>query len=81
MTGIVSWFIDRATALLPAEDRDAVRGDLTELNVSDARALGEMIGLLARRQIRLWTEWRPWLAVAGLVSPLGMLLRDRKSVV
>ena len=74
MTGVVWWLVERASALLDAEERDAVRGDLAELNVAAGRALREVVGLLVRRQLRLWTDWRPWLALAGLVIPLGMLL-------
>jgi len=29
--------------------------------------------LIARRQAALWTGWRPWLVLAGLVFPLGFV--------
>ena len=60
--------------------RDAVRGDLAELGVSGGRALWDVIGLVVRRQGRLWVDWRPWLAVVGVVAPLGMLPSHRLPV-
>jgi len=30
--------------------------------------------LVARRQLALWTEWRPWLAVTGIALPIGLVL-------
>jgi hypothetical protein len=33
-----------------------------------------LLTLVARRQAELWKDWRPWLALASLVIPLGPLL-------
>jgi hypothetical protein len=33
-----------------------------------------VLGLAGRRQLLLWTEWRPWVALVTLIVPLGMLL-------
>ena len=60
-------------ALDPAE-RDAVLGDLTEAGETGGRALVDVIGLIFRRQAMLWKNWRPWLALAGVALPLGLML-------
>jgi len=60
--------------LLEPDEREVVRGDITELRISSRQALVEILGLIARRQIQLWTGWRPWAAVVGLAVPLGTLL-------
>ncbi len=65
---------DLATQLLEAHERDAVRGDLAECGANGWRVLREVLGLVLRRQAGLWTEWQPWLALLGVVLPLGVLL-------
>jgi len=74
MTRITWALVDLATQLLDPHERDAVCGDLAECRVSGWRALGEVLGLVLRRQAALWTEWRPWLALMGVVLPIGILL-------
>jgi len=59
---------------LDLDERDAVRGDLAELGITSAQAVVEVLGLVVRRQAALWTEWGPWLALVGVVIPLGALL-------
>ncbi len=59
--------------LNPAE-RDVVEGDLKELRVPQTRAVRELLGLVARRQIAAWLGWRPWAGVVFIVVPLGMVL-------
>jgi len=66
--------VDRAAGLLDGRDRDAVRGDLDEAGVTGARALREILGLIVRRQLMSWTEWRPWVGLVALAMPLGFLL-------
>jgi len=63
-----------ALQMLDAEERDAVGGDLEEAGVGGPRALREILGLAARRQMLAWTEWRPWVALAAVGIPLGLLL-------
>jgi hypothetical protein len=65
---------DRVSRLLEPDERDVVCGDLQEAGASGAHALSEILGLVGRRQLLLWTEWRPWIAVVTLIVPLGMLL-------
>jgi hypothetical protein len=59
---------------LEPDERDAVLGDLAESGETASHALRDMLGLVVRRQAALWTDWRPWLTLVGLVVPLGMLL-------
>jgi hypothetical protein len=58
---------------LEPEERAVVEGDLAELNVPQSRAIAELLGLVARRQVAAWLEWRPWAALL-MALPLGMML-------
>jgi hypothetical protein len=72
---VMSWrLVDQVARLLEPDEREAVRGDLAELGVSSAWALWDISGLVARRQARPWTDWRPWIALVGLALPFGMIL-------
>ncbi|MPY90708.1 MAG: PQQ-binding-like beta-propeller repeat protein [Luteitalea sp.] len=44
------WSVDMVSRLLEADERDAVRGDLTESGASGERALRDVLGLVMRRQ-------------------------------
>jgi hypothetical protein len=68
------WLADAASQLLEPHERDAVRGDLAECGAGGWRALYEVLGLVARRQVSCWMEWRPWLAVFAIVLPIGVML-------
>jgi hypothetical protein len=64
-------------ALLEAQEREVVRGDLGDLaesGISGARAFREVAGLVARRQAAAWLDWRPWFMLAAVVLPIGLLL-------
>jgi hypothetical protein len=74
MTRLGCALADLAVHLLEPHERDPVRGDLTECGIGGWRAFFEVLGLVARRQAALWTGWRPWLALLGVVLPLGILL-------
>jgi hypothetical protein len=74
MTRICWWLVDLVSRMLASDEREAVRGDFMESGESGGRALRDVLGLVVRRQAALWKDWRPWLAVVGLVIPLGMLL-------
>ena len=74
MTRICWWLVDRSSRLLEPDEREAVRGDLAESGETGGQALRGVLGLVVRRQVALWKHWRPWLALIGLVVPLGMLL-------
>jgi hypothetical protein len=68
------WLVEIVSRVLEPDERDAVRGDLTESGESAGRALRDVLGLVARRQSALWKQWRSWTALVGLVIPLGLLL-------
>src|SRR5215467_3088439 len=74
MTGIVSRLADAMSQALEPEEREAVWGDLAETGASATQALREVLGLLVRRQAHLWTCWRPWIGLLGVVIPTGALL-------
>jgi hypothetical protein len=65
---------DLAATLLEPQERDVVRGDLAECGVNGWRAFHEVLGLVARRQAALWSDWRPWIAVIAIVVPIGLML-------
>jgi hypothetical protein len=60
--------------MLEFGEREAVRGDLAESGETASQALRHVVGLVIRRQVSIWMDWRPWLTLTGLVVPLGLLL-------
>jgi hypothetical protein len=71
----VSWrLIEALSRMLDADERQAVRGDLAESGVSVGAAVRDLLGLIVRRQVGLWTEWRPWLAFFGVSVLAGVPL-------
>src|SRR5882724_7152802 len=66
--------VDICSLMLDPDERDAVRGDLSESGETGVRALGNVLGLVARRQAALWKDWQPWLALIGIVGLAGVLL-------
>jgi hypothetical protein len=75
MTGIWLAMTDLLSRQLESGEREAVLGDLAEAGVHGASALGDVSGLVVRRQIALWRNWRPWVALLGIVIPIAFLLR------
>lgn len=74
MTRTYSWLVDRLSRQLEPDERDAVCGDFAESGVAGGTAFRNMLGLVVRRQFALWKSCRPWLGLAGLVAPVGVLL-------
>ena len=74
MNRICWWLVDVVSRMLEPGERDVVRGDFAESGESGGRALRDVLGLVVRRQAALWKDWRPWLALVGLIVPLAMLL-------
>jgi hypothetical protein len=68
------WLVEIVSRSLTPDEREAVHGDLAESGEAGGQALCDVLGLVVRRQIALWNDWRPWLAFLGLVVPLGLLL-------
>lgn len=62
-----------ARALHP-DEREAVLGDCIELEMSPAQTCREIAGLALRRQVCHWMRWRPWIALVGMLLPLGLVL-------
>jgi hypothetical protein len=74
MTRVCWRLVDILSRMLEVEERQAVRGDLAESGESIGRALRDVLGLIVRRQIGLWTEWQPWLALLGVACLAGVPL-------
>jgi hypothetical protein len=55
-------------------ERETVLGDLAELGMSDNRAFKSVLGLVLRRQLGFWKEWKPWFVLVAIVVPIGPLL-------
>lgn len=71
MTESLTNFLAQA---LDRNEREAVQGDLEEVGIAGWRGVLDVLGLVARRQLNLWKNWRPWLAAFGLALPGSLLL-------
>jgi len=60
--------------MLDADERQAVRGDLAESGESVVRAIRDVLDLIVRRQVGLWSGWQPWLALLGIAGLAGVPL-------
>ena len=60
-------------SLDPAE-REAVSGDFVELAMTDRQVVRSLVGLVMRRQLKLWREWSPWFVLVAIVIPVCPLL-------
>lgn len=76
MTKLSSWLVAKLSSALEPDLRKSVLGDLTELRASYTKTVYELIGLILRQEARLWTTWRPWLALIGIVGAIGWLLSE-----
>lgn len=74
MTSALWNWIEAASCLLAEHEREAVLGDLAESGEGFVQALQNILGLAARRQLELWTSWRPWAASFGLALPASLFL-------
>jgi hypothetical protein len=74
MTRFCWQLADILSRILDADEREAILGDLAESGRTGSHALLNVLGLVVRRQAGFWNDWRPWLTLASLVVPLGMLL-------
>ncbi|QNI32906.1 hypothetical protein H7849_02615 [Alloacidobacterium dinghuense] len=71
----IAWKLIEAMALqLTPQEREIVLGDLIETSETAWRGMREVSGLVARRQLQLWTSWRPWLAAPCMALPCSFLL-------
>jgi hypothetical protein len=69
-----AWCKDALLGALEPAEREAVHGDFVELAVTDRQAAKSLLGLVTRRQLRLWRTWNPWFAVIAIVIPVCPLL-------
>ena len=60
----------RLLECLRPEERAAIEGDFAELHIATGDAIGELLGLVIRRHVTAWADWRAWIAliVALLLS-------------
>jgi hypothetical protein len=71
----LGWLLTEVAAhLLHHEEREVVLGDLSEAHESAWHGLLDVLGLVTRRQLVLWKNWRPWLSGFGLALPSSFLL-------
>jgi hypothetical protein len=73
MNRICWWLVDIVSRMLEPGEREVVRGDFAESSETGGQMLRGLLGLVVRRQAALWKGWRPWLALLGLVAPVGVL--------
>jgi len=73
-TLLAQWLLQATARLLERDERDAVLGDLTETGASAWQGMGEVLGVVVRREIALWYDWRPWIAAFGVALPGSFLL-------
>jgi hypothetical protein len=69
-----SWWVELLARGLGSEDRETVLGDLAEAGETGGAAVLSVAGLVVRRQLPVWRNWRPWLAAFGLAMPASFLL-------
>lgn len=74
MNELVWRLVESFAWLLPPHEREAVLGDLLEAGNGPWHGLRQVGGLVARRELTLWCDWRPWLAAFGLAFPSSLFL-------
>ena len=70
MSAEPSWAARRLARCLDPGERDAVLGDLRELELPKWRQFAEVLGLLLRREAIRWRRWQPWLAAAATLAAI-----------
>lgn len=68
------WCVEWLARFANRRDRETLLGDLLEAGESSGRACLSVAGLLVRRQLWLWRDWRPWVAAFVLAIPASFLL-------
>lgn len=59
--------------LLPCSDREAILGDICESELTPMEALFELTGLIVRRMLEPYSDWKVWLCL-GLAPLISLLL-------
>ena len=70
----MNWIVRLTARALEPREREIVLGDLAECGSSGAGALFDVLDLVVRRQLLIWTSWRPWFALIALVGISGFYL-------
>ena len=65
--------VERVAGLLQPDEREAVLGDLAESGAGAWKGLCSVVGFVARQQLELWRNWRPW-AASSVALPASLLL-------
>jgi hypothetical protein len=68
--------VETLSLLLPAREREVVRGDIAEAGENVLEAVRDILGLAFRRQLEPWKALGPWLALAAIVVPYGIRLSN-----
>lgn len=66
--------VESVAQFLERDEREAVLGDLCEGGAAAHRNLFGVLGLVVRRHLAPWRDWRPWLAAFGLALPGSLCL-------
>jgi len=73
----VPWrFMEWLARALDLAEQEAVLGDLYESRSGALACAVGLAGLVLRRQMQAWSDWRPWLGLVGIAMPVGLLLAD-----
>jgi len=59
---------------LEKDEREVVSGDLLEAHESPSASVSQVLGLILRRQIIHWADWRPWIVLTTIAIPLAVVL-------
>jgi hypothetical protein len=70
----MNWILRLAARALEPGEREGVLGDLAEQGSPGARPLFDILGLVVRRQLLIWTSWQPWFALIGIIGVSGFYL-------
>jgi hypothetical protein len=70
----MNWLVRFTARALESREREIALGDLVECGASGMPAFLELLGLVVRRQLLIWVNWRPWLALTGVVGVSGFCL-------
>ena len=70
----MNWLVRLSARALEREEAEAVIGDLAECGPLGWEALGNIVGLVVRRQLLIWTAWRPWFGLVAVVGVSGFFL-------
>ena len=68
------WCVDFVSRTLAPEEREAIRGDITESGATAGRALHDVLGMIIRRQAASLRRLGTWVIFLCLVLPLSAAL-------